>query len=75
MAKIDAAMAVARSSEGTLPKMTALTGDVERKMANSAAPMAEKNPTGDEARRHAAAQGTLTSMDQAHRRRLARARS
>src|SRR5689334_13285307 len=75
MAKIEAAIALARSSVGTLAKMTALIGEVERKMANSAAAMAAKKPIGDDARRQSTANGTLTAVDSAHTRRLARARS
>jgi len=62
IAKMESAMALARNATGTPCRMTTLMGDVDMKIANSAAAMPTKNPTGEPAKKQAAANGTLTSV-------------
>src|SRR5580658_3705885 len=74
MVKMLTAIAVARNVTGTVSRMTALTGDVETKMAVSATRNSGKNHLADGERMAAAANGAPTAAPSAQMRKKARAR-
>src|SRR5215813_10030269 len=57
IAKIDAAIALARSSVGTVRRNTALTGDVDRNSPISQTSAMPKNTVDDGTRKHTTASG------------------
>src|SRR5947209_3864906 len=73
MAKIDIAIALARSSVGTVRRMTALMGDVDAKIATSHPKAKTKKVTGVGETKHAAAKGAAMALVQAQTRREMRA--
>jgi hypothetical protein len=74
MVKMLTAIAVARKVTGTVSRITALTGDVETKMAVSATRNSGKNQLADGERMAAAANGAPTTAPSAQMRKKARAR-
>ena len=70
---MESAIALARSSVGTLLRRTAFTGEVERKSASSHRKARAKKPVGEGARKQAAATGAASALLMAQTRRPIRA--